>query len=75
MKKSIILSMALMSALMVNAGSLDKGVDRNNLDLTTTPGTDFYQYACGGWMKAHPLTHSMLASVHSTKWQKVAVSN
>lgn len=55
MKKSIILSMALMSALMVNAGSLDKGVDCNNLDLTTTPGTDFYQYACGGWMKAHPL--------------------
>ena len=55
MKKSIILSMALMSALMVNAGSLDKGVDRNNLDLTTAPGTDFYQYACGGWMKAHPL--------------------
>ncbi len=40
---------------MVSAGSLDKGVDRNNLDLTTTPGTDFYQYACGGWMKAHPL--------------------
>lgn len=55
MKKSIILSMTLMSALMVSAGSLDKGVDRNNLDLTTTPGTDFYQYACGGWMKAHPL--------------------
>lgn len=55
MKKSIILSMALMSALMVSAGSLDKGVDRNNLDLTTTPGNDFYQYACGGWMKAHPL--------------------
>lgn len=55
MKKSIILSMALMSALMVSAGSLDKGVDRNNLDLTTAPGTDFYQYACGGWMKANPL--------------------
>lgn len=55
MKKSIILSMALMSALMVNAGSLDKGVDRNNLDLTTAPGTDFYQYACGGWIKANPL--------------------
>ena len=55
MKKSIILSMALMSALMVSAGSLDKGVDRNNLDLATAPGTDFYQYACGGWMKSHPL--------------------
>ena len=27
-----------------------------NLDSTTTAGADFYQYACGGWMKAHPLT-------------------
>lgn len=75
MKKSIILSMALMSALMVSAGSLDKGVDRNNLDLTTAPGTDFYQYACGGWMKAHPLDPQYARFAHSTKWQKVAVSN
>lgn len=55
MKKSIILSVALMSAMAVGAGSLDKGVDRANLDLSTAPGTDFYQYACGGWMKSHPL--------------------
>lgn len=55
MKKSIILSVALMSAMAVGAGSLDKGVDRGNLDLSTAPGTDFYQYACGGWMKSHPL--------------------
>lgn len=33
-----------------------RGVDRANLDPTVAPGTDFYQYACGGWMKAHPLT-------------------
>ena len=26
------------------------------MDLTARPGQDFYQYAGGGWMKAHPLT-------------------
>lgn len=32
------------------------GIDRANLDETVAPGKDFYDYACGGWMKAHPLT-------------------
>ena len=27
-----------------------------NLDTTAQPGANFYQYACGGWMKNHPLT-------------------
>ncbi len=26
-----------------------------NLDSTVTAGEDFYQYACGGWMKNHPM--------------------
>ena len=32
-----------------------KGIDAANLDPAVSPGTDFYQYACGGWMKANPL--------------------
>ncbi len=32
------------------------GIDLNNLDRSVSPNTDFYQFACGGWMKAHPLT-------------------
>ncbi|MCR4994772.1 MAG: M13 family metallopeptidase [Bacteroidales bacterium] len=36
--------------------ALTTGIDINNLDTTAAPGTDFYTYACGGWMEAHPLT-------------------
>ena len=32
------------------------GIDMANLDTTVSPDADFYQFACGGWMKAHPLT-------------------
>ena len=32
------------------------GINADNLDRSVSPGADFYQFACGGWMKAHPLT-------------------
>ena len=35
---------------------LTSGIDLANLDTTAMPGTSFYQYACGGWVAAHPLT-------------------
>ena len=31
------------------------GIKLENMDLSVEPGTDFYRYACGGWMKNHPL--------------------
>ena len=34
---------------------LGAGIKAENMDLSVNPGTDFYQYACGGWMKSHPL--------------------
>lgn len=39
-----------------NNNKLSSGIDLKNLDTTAVPGTDFYQYACGGWMKNNPLT-------------------
>ena len=56
------LFMALGVAAMVLAActqSKDAGkpaIDLANFDNTVSAGEDFYQYACGGWMAANPLT-------------------
>lgn len=57
MKKQIlIMCMAVLMPLGSYAQkTLGPGIKAENMDLSVKPGEDFYQYACGGWMKNHPL--------------------
>ena len=53
-----VIALALAAAGCGNqqAGERQGGILMENLDTTANPRDDFYQYACGGWMKLHPLT-------------------
>lgn len=55
MKKSlfILIMAAVISSCTTN--KVTTGILPENLDTTTSPIADFYQYACGGWMRNHPL--------------------
>ena len=53
---TMITAAALASACTQTPQNLKSGIDLANLDTTVLPGTDFYQYATGGWQKANPLT-------------------
>lgn len=49
-------TMASLSLAACQQKALKSGIDLANLDTKIKLGTDFYQYATGGWQKAHPLT-------------------
>lgn len=51
-----IISITFFMTISCHNTKLSSGIDLSNLDTTALPGKDFYQYACGGWMKNHPLT-------------------
>lgn len=55
MKKRTLVAACLMAAMATNAQNLSSGIDKKNMDLSVKPGTDFYQYAAGGWLKNNPL--------------------
>lgn len=40
---------------MSASAQTSKGIDLANMNTAVKPGQDFYEYAIGGWRKAHPL--------------------
>lgn len=55
--KRIVMMMAMstISLMAVAQEPLSSGLDRSNFDTSVRPGDDFYEYACGGWVKKNPL--------------------
>lgn len=62
MKKKLYLPVLVLACALASCDSKKEttrtsGIDVANLDRSAKPNTDFYQFACGGWMKNHPLTN------------------
>ena len=56
MKKIVtMMAMASISLMTMAQGELGSGLNTADFDKNVRPGDDFYEYACGGWMKNHPL--------------------
>lgn len=55
MKVKKILLMMTMAASLTACNQQTTGLKLENMDTAVKPGTDFYQYACGGWIKNNPL--------------------
>ena len=47
------MAFAMMTATA--SAQLKSGINMGDLDQSVRPADDFYEYACGGWMKANPL--------------------
>ena len=47
--------MAVIATGCQHKNEFTSGINLDNLDTTVRAQDDFYQYACGGWMKNHPL--------------------
>ena len=52
--KSMILALSL-TASMTAVAQTSKGINTAYMNTSVKPGNDFYEYAIGGWRKAHPL--------------------
>ncbi|MBQ0095519.1 MAG: M13 family metallopeptidase [Bacteroidetes bacterium] len=55
--RNVFLTVLLTGMAMTSCGNRQGiGIKLENMDRSAKPGTDFFQYADGGWNAAHPLT-------------------
>ena len=56
MKRTLtMIAMASISLMTMAQEPLRSGLDVSDFNTSVRPGDDFYEYACGGWMKNNPL--------------------
>ena len=57
-----IISLVLMLISGATAFAQNKGYDKANMNLDVKPGDNFVEYACGNWLKAHPLRDDQMTN-------------
>ena len=55
MKARTLILAASLAAAMSAGAQTSKGINPAYMNTAVKPGNDFYEYAIGGWRKAHPL--------------------
>ena len=55
------LSLMLICGATASAQQL-KGYDKTNMNLDVKPGDNFVEYACGNWVKTHPLRDDQMTN-------------
>ena len=56
------ISLALMLICGATSSAQNKGYDKENMNLDVKPGDNFVEYACGNWLKTHPLRDDQMTN-------------
>ena len=55
-------SLSVMLIFGTAASAQNRGYDKDNMNLAVKPGDNFMEYACGNWLKMHPLRDDQMTN-------------